>query len=719
MSEGPSTDTPRDPGDEEERDEGERRTRLPTVLGGSEGPLAMRVLGVPLLFAVGYAAVGFSIYFSIGVVADRGLGLTPLVFLAAGVLFVLATLTYAEGGAMFRERGGSSMLARHAFNELVSFIAGWAILIEYVIVVALASISFAQYLSPIWGGFTHGAGEIGAIALVIGGAAAINAAGFTGVRRQGVLLLLAIGDIALQVAIMLAGLFVALHPDLLTQHIHLFAQPSIKDLAIALAIATVAFAGIEATSDLAPDIDWGPRDLRRMVASSSLLLPLVYAGISAIALMAVPVTAGHGGPHTELAGRFIEEPLLGVVKSYDPAWIRDALEVLVVAIAPAVLAWAASTSMLGLSRHVYALATHRQVPSWLGKLGHRRSTPYLAIWGAAVIAFGLALPGDVRFLAGLYAFGSTLAVTIAHLSILKLRAADPDRRRPFRVPFDVNVWGQKLPLPAIAGAILMAAGWVSVLVFRSHARYVGGGWMLFGIAFYLVYRRYVEGVSITQRVEVPERALHKVVDEAEYETILVPVFGTELDDDIVSTAGRLADAADNPGEVRPRLEVIYVMDMPLTVPLDAVPPKERQEEADRALARATEVGSEYETVDVDTAVVRSRSVGAGIVEEARRRGVELIVMGGEPPTRVRGGAVLGGVGGSRPPEIGGVTEYVLRKAPCRVLLTAPPEAREGAAEETAQDAAAAAEGGRPLGTQTAARAPSAVAGNGDGAKPGE
>jgi APA family basic amino acid/polyamine antiporter len=78
-------------------------------------------------------------------------------------------------------------------------------------------------------------------------------------------------------------------------------------------------------------------------------------------------------------------------------------------------------------------------------------------------------------------------------------------------------------------------------------------------------------------------------------------------------------------------------------------------------------------VDVDTAVVRARTIGAGIVEEARRRGVELIVMGGEPPTRVRGGAMLGGRGGSRPPEIGEVTEYVLRKAPCRVLLTAPPE----------------------------------------------
>ena len=97
-------------------------------------PLLDRGLGVPWLFVAVYSAVGFSIYFALGVVADRGLGLTPLIFLVAGLLFVLTTLSYVEGGAMFRERGGSSTFARHAFNELIAFIAGWAILIDYLIV---------------------------------------------------------------------------------------------------------------------------------------------------------------------------------------------------------------------------------------------------------------------------------------------------------------------------------------------------------------------------------------------------------------------------------------------------------------------------------------------------------------------------------------------------------------------------------------------------------
>jgi APA family basic amino acid/polyamine antiporter len=169
----------------------------------------------------------------------------------------------------------------------------------------------------------------------------------------------------------------------------------------------------------------------------------------------------------------------------------------------------------------------------------------------------------------------------------------------------------------------------------------------------------------------------------EYSTILVPVFGTKLDDDIVSTAGRLADAEVEEGERPPRLDVVYVAELPLTVPLDAPLPKAVQQAAERTLERAREVGDEYENVEVTTSLVRARSMGSGIVQEARDKGAEVIVMGGEPPTRVRGGAILGGIGGARPDEIGEVTEYVLRKAPCRVLLTAPPEDEPGGDGTTA------------------------------------
>ena len=264
-------------------------------------------------------------------------------------------------------------------------------------------------------------------------------------------------------------------------------------------------------------------------------------------------------------------------------------------------------------------------------------------------------------------------MTIAQISIVRLRVIEPDLERPYRVPWNVRIGSHELPLPAIAGALISGLAWISVFLLHRTAVYVGGGWMLFGLVFYVIYRRYVEGTPLTRRVQVPEASLKKQQTEVEFSTILVPVFGTGLDDDIVSTAGRLADAEVEKGERPPRLEIVYVAELPLTVPLDSPLPKEIRAGAERALDRAREVGGEYENVEVTTKLVPARSIGSGIIEEARDKAVEVIVMGGEPPTRIRGGAVLGGIGGARPEEIGEVTEYVLKRAPCRVLLTAPPE----------------------------------------------
>ena len=152
---------------------------------GDRSPLTRRWLGVPLLFAVAYSAVGFSLYFALGLVAEKGLGLTPLIFLGVGVVFILNTLTYVEGEAMVPERGGSATFARHAFhNELVSFIAGWAILIDYVIVIALAALSVPHYLTPIWSGFSDPPAEIIVGSLVVVLTAGLTITGVTGAGRQ-------------------------------------------------------------------------------------------------------------------------------------------------------------------------------------------------------------------------------------------------------------------------------------------------------------------------------------------------------------------------------------------------------------------------------------------------------------------------------------------------------------------------------------------------------
>jgi APA family basic amino acid/polyamine antiporter len=340
----------------------------------------------------------------------------------------------------------------------------------------------------------------------------------------------------------------------------------------------------------------------------------------------------------------------------------------VAAAAAATLIAGANSAMLGLSRLAYSLATNRQIPSAVGRLHPTRSTPVVVIGVAALLAAGLAATEDVDFLAGIFAFGALLGLTIAHLAIIVLRFREPDRDRPYRMPLNVG----RLPLPAVFGFLASFAAWVGVLVTHEGARYAGLAWMCAGLLLYVVYR-VTEGKSLTQRVTVPEKALKREVVRSEYGSILVPIFGTPLDDDIVQTAGRLAaeetDDEDADGEGA-TIEALWVFEVPMALPIDARLPEAQLETARAALRRAKAVGEEYAGVEVATATVRARRAGQAIVDEARRRGVEVIVLAAEEPSRIRGGAVLGGRA-SLDNFVGEATKYVVNKAPCRVILTAP------------------------------------------------
>ena len=162
-----------------------------------------------------------------------------------------------------------------------------------------------------------------------------------------------------------------------------------------------------------------------------------------------------------------------------------------------------------------------------------------------------------------------------------------------------------------------------------------------GCCFTSIYRK-TEQKPLLRRVTIPERALRHEALEPEFGSILVPIFGTELDDDIVQTAGRLAgDTHDDLEEEGAVIEAIWVFEMPLAVPLDAPLSDAQIRRAREALARAKLVGEEYEGVEVATAIVRARRAGQAIVNEARRRGVEAIVLGAEEPSRVRGRVAAG------------------------------------------------------------------------------
>jgi APA family basic amino acid/polyamine antiporter len=629
-----------------------------------------RGLGQPALFAIVYTAVASAIYFSLGVVADHALGLTPVVFLVAGLFFALAAMTYVEGASLHPERAGSTVFARYGFNELVSFIAGWAILLDYTILIAVTAFSATNYLGAFWGTLGHGSTELVLALAIVVYVAARNIRGFSKTRVHRISALV-IADIGLQLLLIVIGLATFFNLDVLTDPIHLGTTPKWNDVIFALGVATVVFSGLESAAGLSGEVQASRGALKRLIGSATAVVMVVYVGIALVAMTAFPVVDGK----TELSsGEHLEAPVLAIAEAFDTRWLADFFKYTIAVAATATLIAAANSAMLGLSRLAYSLSRNRQIPSALGRLHPTRSTPFVLIVIAAVIAGALIVPEDLDFLVGIYAFGALLGLTIAHLSIIALRYREPEKERFYSVPLSVPFRGGSLPLPAVVGAVLSAAAWVSVVVTHAGARYVGFGWMAFGLATYVIYRR-VEGKSLVRRVVVPEAALKLEREELEFGSILVPLTGTPLDDDMIQTAGRLAGEEHDEGlgeEAGSTIEALWIFEVPMALPIDARLPDAQLERARAALRRAKAVGEEYEGVEVATATVRARRAGAAIVEEARRRGVQAIVLAAEEPSRIRGGALLGGRGGPMDNFVGDATKYVVSKASCEVILTAPP-----------------------------------------------
>jgi APA family basic amino acid/polyamine antiporter len=632
-----------------------------------------RTLGEPALFAITLSAVVSAVFFTLGVVAENALGLTPLVYLLAGVFFTVTMATYVEGSSLHIERGGASTFARYAFNEFWSFVAGWAILLDYIIVMAIGAVVISEYLSVFWGELGEGVLPVAIAAAALAFVAMQNVAGLSA-DRLGSVLRLSLISIVVLLGVSLLGFLEYWDPGSIRASIDLGHAPRWSDFIFSIGIATAAVIGVEAASGLAGELRVGRRGLRRVVMASAVAVLLVVVLVSVAALMAAPVV----DTHTALGGRYMESPVLAIPSSYEPGLVLDLGRYAVGVTAAAMLLVTLNGQMLGLARLAYSLATNRQIPSGVGRLHRRRGTPYVAIIIAALLAFVLAVPRDLEFLAGVFAFGSMIAFALAHLSVIVLRFREPDRPTAFRVPFSIPVRGARVPLPAVFGLFVSALVWLSVVAFHEGGRVIGAAWMAGGVTLYVIYRR-GQGKSLTQRFTIPAEALQETT-AAEYGSILVPVFGEELDDDIVGTAGRLAASASEEDEGGAVLEALYVFEIPMSLPIDARVPEERVQEAKRVLARAKEVGEEYAGVEVATAMVRGRSAGQAIVAEARRRGVEAIVLGAEEPSRLRGGALVGGRGRVRDRFVGETTRYVVEKATAKVILTAAPaggETREG------------------------------------------
>jgi APA family basic amino acid/polyamine antiporter len=597
-----------------------------------------RVLGTGALFSTAYGNVGSSIYYALGLVAIFALGMTPIVFLIAGIIFACTAATYTEATTMYPEAGGSSSFARRAFNEFWSFFAAWGQMLNYIITVAISAFFVPHYLGVFWDPLRHSPGDV---LFGIGVVACLGALNIFGVREAaGLNVFLAVADFLTQLALVVLGAILVLSPEQLVDNVDFGTAPTLSNFLIAIPVGMVAYTGIETISNMAEEArDFG-RTIPRAMGGVVIAVIAIYALLPSVALSAMPV---HDGT-TQLATTYSGDPVLGVVKNIDLGALQRPAEIYVGILASTILFIATNAGVIGVSRLTYSMGQHRQLPERLRQLHPRFRTPYIAIFVFGLVACLTILPGQADFLGTIYAFGAMLSFTIAHVSVIALRIKEPDRKRPYRGPGEVRIRGRALPLFALVGGLGTGTAWVVVTILNLETLIAGTAWLTIGIATYVVYRRR-QGLTLfqTAKVVVPKPA---VEHEVEYESILVAFEDDQYSPEAVATAVRLA-ARRSRG-----IHVLVTITVPATSPIDAELP-EQEARAQQIIDSARVVGGRRVTGHWEK--VRPGEAGRRIVDEAREIRARAIVM--SLPRRRTGASLFGRT-----------LETVLEERPSRVII---------------------------------------------------
>ncbi len=614
------------------------------------------MLGTPALFSTAYGNVGSSIYYALGVTAAFALGLTPLVFVIAGIFFSATALTYAEGTVRYPEAGGSASFARHAFNEFVSFGAAWAQMLNYIITIAISAFFVPHYLSIFWGPLKDNPWDIVGGSLVIVVLVLLNVVGIKESSRLNIFL--ALIDFATQLLLVLLGFVLVFSPHTLVDNVHWGIAPTWSDFLLSIPVAMIAYTGIETVSNLAEEARDPTRTIPRSIGLVAIAVFAIYFTLPLVALSALPVKLVPGeGLTTLLAlspdqGGYQNDPVLGVVKNLDiGGHLLRVLEVYVGLLAATILFIATNAGIIGASRITYSMATYRQLPEVFRRLHPKFKTPWLSLLVfAGFVSILVLLPGQVDFLGTMYSFGAMLSFTIAHAAVIQLRRRYRDEEFVFQGRPNVRLRGVNWPVFAFFGGTATGIAWLIVVVQSPPTRYAGFGWLALGFVTYYVYRRRIlhEPLSVTVRAPVligPAAAL-------EYRTILVPIVEGEQATEAMHVACRLA------AERGASIVAVRVIVVPMEQPLDLELP-EQEELADRLLDEAHDIGELY-GVRVIERVIRARHAGRAIVDEAERRNAEIIVLGAPRlPHRTRKSAIFGKT-----------VDFVLRNAPSRVMVAA-------------------------------------------------
>ncbi|MCB1107031.1 MAG: universal stress protein [Chlamydiia bacterium] len=613
-----------------------KRSRISQIDKGS----MRRILGVGDLFAVGYGDLGSSIYYALGITALYSLGAAPISLAIAGLVFACTSLSYAELTAMLRDAGGSATFTRHAFNDLISFIAGWGLLLDFIVTIAISSYSIAPYLSFFIGGLKITSVKMGFTVCVIAILFVINYFGSKNSARMSWCLTTLTLTTQILIVI-LGGIWFIQFPDL-WEHLKVGIKgsswsPSWPDFWKGTAMAMVAYTGIESMAQLSGEAKNPARTVPRAMMLAMGMLLFVYIGIAIVALSAVTPQ--------ELSTRFLEDPIAGIVSKLP--YGSQVLGGWIGLLAAIILLVASNAGLMGASRLSFNMGENYQLPRFVYRLHKKHKTPYvsLAIFAILAIITVIAARGKLEFLANLYNFGAMLAFFMTHLSLIYLRIKKKEMHRPFRTPFNIPFGKVSIPITAIIGGLATAGTWLLVVITKPEGRNLGFFWIFCGLAIYFYYRK-KQSIAPTGKVEIQKIKMPEF-QAKKYKKILVPTRGGRE----TQTVQMACEIAKVHGA---EVTAVHVIEVPFSLPLET-PLYHRAVVASSILKRAEAIGREFH-IGMKLRVIHARTVDAAILELIEKEGFDLLVIG----------TVLSSSGVSK--GYGAVVERVLKGSKCPVWI---------------------------------------------------
>jgi len=412
------------------------------------------------------------------------MGATPIALGIAGILFIFTALTYAEGTAMFPEAGGSASFARHGFNDVAGFTAGWALMLSYIVTISISAFTIPPYLGFFWEPFKESPiiGTVTSMGIVV----LLMLINVIGIKQTSVLNVgAAILDITTQVSLVIIGFILLFNPIVLFHRI-IDNWPTTENLIFGIALASIAYTGIETMSQMAEETRQPEKKVPKALIMMIVTVLVIFAGISLVSLSAMTPQ--------ELASDWARDPVAGIAAHLPIALLCDILKPLIAILAGTILLIATNAGLIGISRLAFSLGSHKLIPVVLSRVHHQFKTPYISIILFSMIALLILTPGFFAAnvfenMGALYAFGSLLAFMFAHASILSLRAKKPELARPFKLGWNIRIRGREMPISAIIGLLSTATIWIIILITQPYCRWVGAIWMVVGLIIYYIYRR--------------------------------------------------------------------------------------------------------------------------------------------------------------------------------------------------------------------------------------